>query len=81
MRYINKVLKKANFHKPVSTHTFRHTHISLLAEANVPLKAIMERVGHNEPRTTLAVYTHVTNVMAEEVRLAINDIGKKISGQ
>lgn len=41
----------------------------------------MERVGHNEPRTTLAVYTHVTNVMAEEVRLAINDIGKKISGQ
>jgi len=53
----------------------------LLAEANVPLKAIMERVGHNEPRTTLAVYTHVTNVMAEEVRLAINDIGKKISGQ
>lgn len=81
LRYINKVLKKANFHKPVSTHTFRHTHISLLAEANVPLKAIMERVGHNEPRTTLAVYTHVTNAMAEEVRLAINDIGKKISGQ
>lgn len=75
IHYVNKILKKVGFYKPVSTHTFRHTHISLLAEANVPLKAIMERVGHNEPRTTLAVYTHVTDEMDKEVSNAIHSIG------
>ena len=34
----------------------------------------MERVGHNEPRTTLAVYTHVTDAMREELKKALNDI-------
>lgn len=81
LHYINKILKKLNFHKHISTHTFRHTHISLLAESNVPLKAIMERVGHNEPRTTLAVYTHVTDEMKKEMNLAINSIGKVISNK
>lgn len=76
--YINKILKRLQYRKPISTHTFRHTHISLLAEANVPLKAIMERVGHNEPRTTLSIYTHVTDEMRNELNTAINSIGKSI---
>lgn len=73
---INKLLKKINFSKPISTHTFRHTHISMLAEQNVPLKAIMARVGHNEPRTTLAVYTHVTNNMDKVIIKALDTIQK-----
>jgi len=79
VHFVNKILKKVDFHKPISSHTFRHTHISFLAEANVPLKAIMERVGHNEPRTTLAVYTHVTDEMKSELNNAINKIGSAIS--
>ena len=67
--------------KPVSTHTFRHTHISILTESNVPLKAIMERVGHNEPRTTLAIYTHVTDEMKQEVNAAITNMGKALSNK
>lgn len=39
----------------------------------------MERVGHNEPRTTLAVYTHVTDEMKSELNNAINKIGSAIS--
>lgn len=73
---INKLLKKINFSKPISTHTFRHTHISMLAEQNVPLKAIMARVGHNEPKTTLAVYTHVTNNMDKVIIKALDTIQK-----
>lgn len=69
--YINKELKKLNYSKHISTHTFRHTHISMLASAGVPLKAIMERVGHNEPQTTLAVYTHVTKNMNDQVAKAL----------
>ena len=47
---------------------------SLLAEQGVPLKAIMQRVGHNEPRTTMAVYTHVTESMKQEAVAALNRI-------
>ena len=77
-QFINKILKRVNFRKLVSTHTFRHTHISLLAESKVPLKAIMERVGHNDARTTLSIYTHVTDDMTEELKTAITNIGKSI---
>lgn len=34
---------------------------------NVPLKAIMNRVGHNDPNTTLQIYTHVTDIMRKEL--------------
>lgn len=81
VHFINRIIKRVNFYKPISTHTFRHTHISLLAEANIPLKAIMERVGHNDSRTTLSVYTHVTTEMQKEVCTAINLIGKKIAAK
>lgn len=39
----------------------------------------MERVGHNEPRTTLAIYTHMTDEMEKEVSNAINSIGQSVS--
>ena len=81
LHYVNRTIKKLSFPKPVSTHTFRHTHISILAESNVPLKAIMERVGHNEPRTTLAIYTHVTDEMKQEVNAAITNMGKALSNK
>lgn len=61
---INKLLKTLDVNgKHISTHVFRHSHISLLSELGIPLKAIMQRVGHNEPRTTLAIYSHVTQNM------------------
>lgn len=78
-RYLNRVLKKIDFDKPLSTHVFRHTHISLLAGANVPIKAIMDRVGHNEPRTTLSIYTHVNESMRDKTRAALTDIDKELS--
>ncbi len=71
VHFINKVLKRISFHKHISTHIFRHTHISMLAEQGVPLKAIMDRVGHNEAQTTLSVYTHVTKEMENIVATAI----------
>lgn len=72
--YVNRVLRQIQYSKHLSTHIFRHTHISLLAEAGVPLKAIMQRVGHNEPTTTLSVYTHVTEAMENEVVKALEKI-------
>jgi integrase len=55
------------FQKHVTTHTFRYTHISLLAEAGVPIKAIMDRVGHSDMKTTLEIYNQVTSATKEKV--------------
>lgn len=51
----------------LTTHIFRHTHISILTELNTPLKAIMDRVGHTNPNTTLKIYTHVTKKMKNDI--------------
>lgn len=68
IQFINRLLRKIAIPgKKISTHIFRHTHISMLAEMNVPLKAIMNRVGHNDPNTTLQIYTHVTDIMRKEL--------------
>ncbi|MBY4977261.1 tyrosine-type recombinase/integrase [Streptococcus suis] len=47
--------------KHVTPHSFRHMHITYLqrGDAPVPLKEIMERVGHVNPETTMG-YTHST---------------------
>lgn len=74
LSYINKTLKKVKFFKPLSTHIFRHTHISLLAEAGVSIKAVMQRVGHNDPRTTLVIYTHASKAMREQAIRALQQI-------
>ena len=53
--------------KNITTHIFRHTHISLLAEIGEPLKVIMSRVGHSNANTTLKIYTHVTAKMKADL--------------
>ncbi|WP_353057139.1 MULTISPECIES: hypothetical protein [Paenibacillus] len=40
----------------------------MLAEAGVVLKTIMQRVGHDDPDTTLKVYTHVTDKMSRMLK-------------
>ena len=67
-QYINGLLRQIQIPgKHISTHIFRHTHISMLAAMGVPVKAIMARVGHNDPKTTLSVYTHITQDMQEKL--------------
>jgi len=38
----------------------------MMTEAGVDLPTIMKRVGHEDPDTTLKVYTHVTEKMKVE---------------
>ena len=58
----------------ISSHIFRHTLLSYLAEKGVPLKAIMDRVGHEDSDTTMKIYTHVTNKMKDKVVDMINEL-------
>ena len=59
--------KKAGIEKNITTHIFRHSHISLLAELGTPLPAIMDRVGHSDSKTTLEIYSHVTKQMTLDI--------------
>ena len=51
---LKKTTKALDMNKKVTTHTFRHTHITLLVEMNVSLKAIMKRVGHVDEKQPFA---------------------------
>ncbi|WP_242327793.1 tyrosine-type recombinase/integrase [Lactococcus lactis] len=71
---IDKVLKQIHYKKNLSTHVFRHTHIALLTELGIPLKAIMDRVGHSNPTTTLSIYSHVTQKLSDQVIEKLNTV-------
>ena len=60
--------------KAYNIHMLRHSHISLLAELGIPIKAIMERVGHVDESITLRIYSHVTETIHDEVREKLNQI-------
>ena len=63
---INRLLKFCPLPVKVTPHVFRHTHISLLAAAGVPLHEIMDRVGQTDDETTKRVYLHVTQHRKKE---------------
>lgn len=62
-----KLKEQGKLNKRLSTHIFRHTHISLLAEMGINQKAIMSRVGQVNPLTTLKIYTHVTKKVEQDL--------------
>lgn len=63
---MNRLLEFTEITKKATPHIFRHTHISMLTEAGVDLATIMERVGHEDIKTTMKIYTHVTNKMKQD---------------
>lgn len=79
---IKRILKLAKIERHVSSHIFRHTHISMMTESEIDLPTIMNRVGHRDAKTTLEIYTHVTNKMkdnaSEKIRGKFNDLLAKI---
>ncbi|QCQ12461.1 tyrosine-type recombinase/integrase [Enterococcus avium] len=76
LKAMNDKLGKDAIKKKMSSHIFRHSHISLLAELNIPVKAIMERVGHADMETTMKIYTHVTKKTKASIVEKLNAKGK-----
>ena len=65
VKYASKVI---NYEMGIhfNFHALRHTHATMLIEAGVPVKAVSERLGHGNVRTTLETYVHVTERMKSE---------------
>lgn len=59
--------EKLKLNKHLTSHIFRHTHISKLAELGVPLHAIKDRVGHESSDITEKIYLHVTENVRKDM--------------
>ena len=62
-----KIKRKLGIKKMMSNHTFRHTHISKLAELGIPLHVIKDRVGHENSKITEQIYLHVTQKLKDDM--------------
>lgn len=55
-----RLLKLSELNAKLTPHSLRHTHTSLLAQADVEIDEIMDRLGHLDDSTTRRIYLHVT---------------------
>jgi integron integrase len=59
-RHIKVAVAKTRIHKPVKTHTFRHSFATRLLQKGYDIRTIQKLLGH-EDVTTTEIYTHVLN--------------------
>lgn len=65
----NRFVKRARL-REIRFHDLRHTSASyLLADPNIPIKAVQELLGHKDYRTTMNIYGHAL----EETKRAASD--------
>ncbi len=75
---LKSIAKRQGLKKTPTTHFFRHTHVSKLAERGVPLYIVQRRVGHGNSRITEQIYLHVTSKAKQELANKINTLGDDI---
>ena len=57
---VKKAVGMAGIHKPVSTHTFRHSFATHLLKEGYDIRTVQELLGHEDLSSTM-IYTHVLN--------------------
>lgn len=71
-----KMLKQCGINKKIRFHDSRHTNATLLLQKNTDLKTIQQRLGHGDIRTTMNIYSHVTNEMQIKATNTMSEILK-----
>ncbi|MHB9781142.1 tyrosine-type recombinase/integrase [Streptococcus sp. 10F2] len=72
--FLERSRKSAGLDKQITSHFFRHSHISLLVELGTPIPLIMERVGHSDSKVTMEIYSHVTKRMSDDLIGKLNNL-------
>lgn len=70
-KWLLEILKDSDLPE-ITIHGFRHTHASLIFDSGMSLKQAQHRLGHSDLKTTMNIYTHIT-------QKAIDDIADKFS--
>lgn len=68
-----RVMERAGLPR-VSFHALRHTHVTLLLKAGVPVRVVSDRVGHARVRITLDTYSHVLPGMQKDAAAKLDGI-------
>lgn len=71
-KHIKAAVAKTDIHKPVKTHTFRHSFATRLLQKGYDIRTIQKLLGH-EDVTTTKIYTHVLNRGAMGVISPVDD--------
>ena len=77
-RYLKRIAPYAGIDPDkLTSHIFRHTHVSKLAEQGIPLEMIKKRVGHADSKITEAIYYHITGKARTNFEHQIDVFSKK----
>lgn len=77
-RYLKRIAPYAGIDPDkLTSHIFRHTHVSKLAEQGVPLEMIKKRVGHADSKITEEIYYHITGKARTDFEHQIDAFSKK----
>lgn len=66
IKYLSSICEKHHL-KRITLHGLRHTHCSLLFESGASIKAVQDRLGHKDIKTTMDIYAHVTDKQKKKV--------------
>lgn len=79
---MKRLLNRTTIDHELTTHAFRHTHTSLLIEANVHIKEIQERLGHSSITTTMDIYAQITKdvkrTASDQFSALMKDMSKEL---
>lgn len=76
---MKRLLSYTDINKSLTSHSFRHTHTSLLIEAGVHIKEIQERLGHASLSTTMDIYARMTKTMKRDASTKFNALMSDVS--
>lgn len=65
-KWLLQIIKNTDLPE-IPIHGFRHTHASLIFDAGMTLKQAQYRLGHSDLKTTMEVYTHITQRAVDDI--------------
>ncbi len=66
MQYFSNLIHKRMGYPEFTFHSLRHTHATLLAENDAPIKYVQARLGHKNTQITMHIYQHLTQKLSDK---------------